>query len=66
MVRHTIELDSNELTYILGYLEPKHWADALIQEPEYREIYETLIKQQERAFCFDLMPDVLELVEENK
>lgn len=51
----------NLLTYMLGYIEPKQWADALRTfkgaEAETEVIY-ALMKEQEETYAFSLIDEV--------
>lgn len=55
-------IGSYELTHMLGYLEPKEWADALCNEDNYKKDIVKLIVEQEQTYGYDLMIDVLDKV----
>jgi hypothetical protein len=62
MVTHTV-------IHLLGYLEPKKWADAVKTAFEsagrvsIEEVYE-LIRHQEETYGFDLLSDVIGLLDD--
>jgi hypothetical protein len=53
-----IKPDDRTLTYLLGYLTPKQWAEAIeIKEHDKTLIYD-LIQQQENTYSVELRADV--------
>lgn len=59
-----IDKEDTTLTHLLGYLRPKHWADALKYEELDKDLIKELIKIQEDRYCYELMSDVEEVKRE--
>lgn len=57
------EVGEGELTHMLGYVPAKAWAGALADKDHYKRDVILMIIQQERIYDYDLMEDILNILE---
>jgi len=62
----TIEMDDRDLTYMLGFLTPEHWASAIRVGEVDRAFATELLKIQDRKYGGAIEMDVVELLAMSK